>query len=987
MINRPEGMDRAAGSGFECGSRTRIRAAGAHLECHVHRPTGARHLHVATSGEDGAFLMAFRTPAPDSSGLTHVLEHLVMCGSERYPCRRAFFAMLGRTLGSAMNALTREDCTAFHFVTRNRADYANLLSVYLDATFFPRLDRTDFHREGSHVEFEETGGGDPVPVRRGVVLSEMRGAMGEPEAQLQQALNRALFPKSAYRFNAGGDPWRIPSLEYEALLQYHRRHYHPANAVFLSAGPFEAYWLQERLQDDVLARFPVPFAPPPPVEVPPLTRPVRTVVRYPPQGSGTDARSGTGVALAWRLGESADPLALARARLLSRCLLEPGGAPLRLALEAPGTTAVALSSNGVQETRSRLVLQCGAIGCDPRDAKDLEARVLAALEHASREGITDGDVDAACAALERELREQHDRRYPFPLQQLVRLLPAALYGGEPAAALDPGAMLANLRGQLRSRQDTAEFVRRELVENPERVSVTAIPDPAAARRLEDEDRTRLQRTFPSPHPAASSDSGSVAAPGAARRSHAGESSLPRLGLDAIGSARPRVPLTAHSRGSPELWISSGATGGLVYVRLAVDANEIASHCLDDLGLFAEILPESGHGDRDVARTRARLARVCDRISADPWLLARDGRYPEAPDSASRAVFMLSARARAADEAELIDALADAHLEVRFDPGTRGVAARAALRSKVALSRDGHLHAERVAAAQLGPGNALAERWRGPSAVKALARVSEGDTDDEALGERLQRVHRALAASPCRLQIVREAGGRDDGGGQRAAAEVRRAWRRHAASESPACPDRKCGPRSAPPPAAWILGGTVNYCAKVYPAVGADHPDAASLGVLAALLGGDLLVRAIREDGGAYGAGARYCERSATLRLFSYRDPRLAETLDDFDRASASLRRRPPARRRLEEAILRAVRELDRPRAFQVAAFERYLDELQGRDPEGARRRRDAMLRISPEAVRETARRYLYPDRGRAGVLAAAGCEDELDRLGIPWRRL
>lgn len=980
MINRPEGMDRAAGSGFECGSRTRIRAAGAHLECHVHRSTGAQHLHLATSGEDCAFLMAFRTPAPDSSGLTHVLEHLVMCGSERYPCRRAFFAMLGRTLGTAMNALTREDCTAFHFATRNLADYCNLLSVYLDAAFFPRLDRRDFHREGSHVNFEEMGEGEPVPMRRGVVLSEMRGAMGEPEAQLQQALNRALFPKSAYRFNAGGDPWRIPSLEYEALLRYHRRHYHPGNAVFLSAGPFEAHWLQERLQDDVLARFPVPFAPPPPVKVSPLVRPSRSVVRYPPQGSGADARSGTGVALAWRLGESADPQALARARLLSRLLLEQGGAPLRVALEAPGIPAVALSSNGVQETRSRLVLQCGAIGCDPRDAKDLEARVLAALEHASREGFAGGDVDAASAALERELREQHDRRYPSPLKHLVRLLPAALYGGEPAAALDAAATLANLRDRLQSRRDTAELVRRELVENPERVSVTAIPDPAAARRLEEEDRAMLRRSVPSARRAAPGGVTGKAAPGTGQRSRAGESSLPRLGLDAIGPARPRVPLTAHFQGSPRVWISSGATGGLVYVRLAVDANGIASRCLDDLGLIAEILPESGHGDRDAARTRAHLARVCDRISAEPVLLARHGRCPEAPDSASRAVFMLSARARAADEAELIDALADAHLEVRFDSGTRDIAARAALRSTAALARTGHLHAERLAAAQLGPWNALEERWRGPSAAKALACVSRGDADGEALRERLHRVHRALATSPCRLQIVRDENGRG-------AADPRRRWRERSAPESLASPGRKCGPRSAPPPAAWVLGGTVNYCAKVYPAVGADHPDAAPLGVLAALLGGDLLTRAIREEGGAYGAGARYCERSATLRLFSYRDPRLAETLDDFDRASESLRRRPPARGRLEEAILRAVRELDRPRVFQIEALERYLDELQGHDPEGVRRRHDAMLETSAEAVRETARRYLHPERGRVGVLAAAGCEGELDRLGIPWSRV
>ena len=980
MINRPEGMGRAAGSGFECGSRTRIGSAGADLECYVHRPTGARHLHLATSGEDCAFLMAFRTPAPDSSGLTHVLEHLVMCGSERYPCRRTFFAMLGRTLGTAMNALTREDCTAYHFVTRNLVDYDNLLSVYLDAAFFPRLERADFHHEGSHVEFEETGEGNPVPVRRGVVLSEMRGAMGDPEAQLQQALNRALFPGSAYRFNAGGDPWRIPSLEYEALLRYHRRHYHPGNAVFLSAGNLEARWLQERLQERGLARFPERIVPPAPVEVSPLTAPSRSVVCYPAAGAAPDDRSGTGVALAWRLGESADPQAAARARLLSRCLLEQGEAPVRLALEAPGTLGAALSSNGVRETRSRLVLQCGALGCDPRDANDLEARVLAGVERASRAGFADAEVDAACAALERELREQHDRRYPSPLKHLVRLLPAALYGGEPAAALDAAATLANLRDQLRSRRDTAELVRRDLADNPERVCVTAIPDPAVARRLENEDRALLQRTFPSPRRAALSDVTGMAAPAPDRRSRAGESSLPMLGLDAIGSERPRAPFAAHSRGNPEVWISRGVTGGLVYARLAVDADGIGSHCLEDLGLLAEILPESGHGGRGAARTRAHLARVCDRISAEPWLLARGGRCPGAPDAASHTVFMLSARARAADEAELIDALADAHLEVRFDSGTRDIAARAALRSKAILGRDGHLHAERVAASQLGPWNALAEHWRGPSAVKALTSALEGDAGGEVLERRLHRVHRALAAAPCRLQIVCE-------DGDRSASDPRRAWRDHSAPESPAPPGRKYGPRHAPPPAAWVLGGTVNYCAKAYPAVGADHPDAAPLGVLAALLGGDLLARAIREEGGAYGAGARYCERSATLRMFSYRDPRLAETLGDFDRASESLRHRPPTRGRLEEAILRAVRELDRPRAFQVAAFERYLDELQGRDPQGVRRQRDAMLRTSAAAVRETARRYLRPERGRVGVLAAAGREAELDRLGIEWSRV
>ena len=194
-------------------------------------------------------------------------------------------------------------------------------------------------------------------------------------------------------------------------------------------------------------------------------------------------------------------------------------------------------------------------------------------------------------------------------------------------------------------------------------------------------------------------------------------------------------------------------------------------------------------------------------------------------------------------------------------------------------------------------------------------------------------------------------------------------------------------RRTPAASAWIVDGPVNYCAKVYPAVTADHPDAGPLAVLAAFLGGDLLQRAVRERGGAYGAGARYCARTCTVRMFSYRDPRLAETLRDFGRAVETLYRHPPDGRRLEEAILRAVRDLDKPKAFQIAAFERYLDELQGRGAAGTRALRASVLGASPGQLREVAERYLRPEQGCAGVLAGAGCEGELDRLGLPWRRL
>ena len=1233
VSTRSVSRHRPAGPGFEHRGRTSLPALDGALACYVHLPTGARHLHLDLPAEDCAFLMAFLTPAPDSSGLTHVLEHLVMCGSERYPCRRAFFSMLGRTLSTTMNALTTEDCTGYHFSTRSLADYENLLSVYLDAAFFPRLDRLDFDQEGCRVEIEAAGEEGGTPVRRGVVLSEMRGLMHDPEQQLRQALNRCLFPSTPYRFNAGGDPWRIPSLDYETLRAYHRRHYHPGNAVFLSAGTLRPEWLHVRLEELALARFPHrgPSSSPPPawsesvsrpsadwpgtpavprkrdrgaienlpplpsLEAPPLEAPSRSVVRYPTvsvtgmagrkstgeadapdwgpmrqteqgpadtggigrcegcggprvcrhgrhggsgagryvgragsevgrYGDAADAmdrepadaadrgRTDASVTLAWRLGGTEDPVAVLRARLLACCLLEQGDAPLRRALEAPGSPAAALASNGVQETRRRIVFQCGVHGCDPDLAGEIETRVLSAIDAAARDGLDEVRVEDALARIERDLRELHDPRHPFPLKLLTRILPAALYGGEPAAALDAPRALAALRAEVRSRKDTAELVRRCLRDNPERVTVTAIPDPAAARRLDAEDRALLEREYGGPAGRQARDR-TIERTRALRRrqrSRAGESSLPKIGLDAIGPPREspelfmlpagRSPIAAAaaapstgSAGGPSVWISRGPTGGLVYARLAIDVPDLRPEQLDDVGLLCELLPESGLGGLAPAETRARLARVCDRLAVTPWLLARaapgsgaagsgsSGLNTSGPNTSGsgatgsvasgpgvpgsgasgtvppRMMVVLSARALAGDENALLDILAGAHLEARFDESAREIAARARVRRARELARNGHLHAERVAAARLDLSAAIAERWQGPSALAILARAATGNDEGTSGGEsgpgvtarpleeRLHHLHRTLAAAPHQLQVVRDHGDHGDRtegcpdlpwAGRRipesreaappgpahtrpppslVAPEPRTAARagqeqahplplrasgprtpatrggqepaRPHGSESPAPSSTRAMMRHVPATGAWIVGGPVNYCARVYPAVTADHPDAGPLAVLAAFLGGDLLQRAVRERGGAYGAGARYCARTCTVRLFSYRDPRLAETLRDFDRAIETLHRRPPDGRRLEEAILRAVREIDKPKAFQVAAFERYLDELQGRGADGSRALRAAVLGAGPGQLRQAAERYLRPEQGCAGVLAGAGCEDALDRIGLHWRRL
>tara|TARA_B110000977_G_scaffold198611_3_gene283841 strand:- start:34373 stop:35455 length:1083 start_codon:yes stop_codon:yes gene_type:complete len=198
----------------------------------VHVKTGARWMHCGADDPNNVFNVAFRTTPTDDSGVAHILEHTALCGSEKYPIRDPFFNMLRRSLSTFMNAMTAADYTCYPFATMNSTDYFNLLGVYLDAAFFPKLSYEDFLQEGHRLEFAEKSDSSSELTLKGVVFNEMKGAMGSQSARFSRALSAELFPTSTYHHNSGGDPVSIPNLTHEDLKNFHATHYHP-RYVFL----------------------------------------------------------------------------------------------------------------------------------------------------------------------------------------------------------------------------------------------------------------------------------------------------------------------------------------------------------------------------------------------------------------------------------------------------------------------------------------------------------------------------------------------------------------------------------------------------------------------------------------------------------------------------------------------------------------------------------------------------------------------------------
>ncbi|HEY4831486.1 MAG TPA: insulinase family protein, partial [Waddliaceae bacterium] len=181
----------------------------------VHHPTGAKVMHIANDDPENVFCLSFQTIPENSKGVAHILEHTVLCGSQKFPVKDPFFAMIRRSLNTFMNAFTGADFTCYPAASQVPRDFYNLLNVYLDAVFHPNLKELSFLQEGHRLEFADPANPESPLEYKGIVFNEMKGAMATPDSRLDEALHSCLFPDLTYGHNFGGNPEEIPNLSYQ----------------------------------------------------------------------------------------------------------------------------------------------------------------------------------------------------------------------------------------------------------------------------------------------------------------------------------------------------------------------------------------------------------------------------------------------------------------------------------------------------------------------------------------------------------------------------------------------------------------------------------------------------------------------------------------------------------------------------------------------------------------------------------------------------
>ncbi|MGD2053991.1 MAG: insulinase family protein [Gammaproteobacteria bacterium] len=954
----------------------RIESLNVTVEEYQHVKTGAMHYHIDADNSENVFLVAFRTVPMDSTGVAHILEHTALCGSKKYPVRDPFFMMIRRSLNTFMNAFTSSDWTAYPFSSQNRKDFNNLLDVYLDAAFFSRLDELDFLQEGHRVEFMEPDDPQSDLEFKGVVYNEMKGAMSSPVSVLWQTLSEYLYPTTTYHYNSGGEPQDIPDLTYQQLRDFYRTHYHPSNAIFMTFGDIPAFEHQQQFEEKALCHFDRLDVNIHVDDEKRFSSPVVVEDVYAFDAvEGVSADHKTHHVLGWLLGPSTSLDEVMKSNLLSHVLLENSSSPLRKALETTGLGSAPSPLCGLEDSNHEMCFMCGIEGSDPGDADAFEKLVIDVLQDVAENGVPQEHLEAVLHQLELSQREIGGDGYPYGLQLILGGLSAAIHRGDPVQLLNLDPVIDELREKIRDASYIKQLVRELLLDNPHRVRLTMKPDTGLSKRKEADERDRLARMK-----AALTDEDKAkvirqAAELAQRQQQVDDPEmLPKVDLDDVPS-EIRMPSAISRRiCDTESALYAQGTNGLVYHETVFDLPALDTEQLDILPLFSSCLTELGVGDKDYLQVQGWQSSVSGGVSGHSSIRGNSEDIQQ-----TRGYYVFAGKALERNNEKLAELMRETVQSVRFDEHSRirELVSQRRARREQSVTGSGHTLAMSAASSGMCPVAALGHRFNGLEGIRILKAVDNANKNGGIadLTSRFSEIHQKLMTAPRQYMIIGEEEKLED-----IVDGFEHVWTPGGADES--FQSFSAGGVDEVVKQMWVTNTQVNFCARAYKTVPMDHPDAAPLSVLGGFLRNGFLHTAIREKGGAYGGGAGHDTNIAAFRFFSYRDPRLSETLDDFDRAIDWMLTGKHEWRMVEEAILGVISSIDKPGSPAGEAKQAFHNLLHGRTREKLQAFRQNVLNVRLEDLKRVAEAYLHPDQASTAVITSTATLEQTGNLGL-----
>lgn len=892
-----------------------ISEVGAEGSIYTHDKTGARVIHLACSDPNKCFMISFPTIPQDSTGVAHIIEHSVLAGSEKYPLRDPFFELVKGSLNTFLNAFTGADSTMYPFASTNEKDFMNLLDVYLDAVFHPTLYTKEeiFRQEGWHYEINDGG----ELIINGIVYNEMRGAMSSPDRVVGQKLLAMQFD-NCYQYNSGGDPEVIPTLTHEALCEFHRKHYHPSNAVIFLYGDIDAEKVLTFINENYLSGFTrqEPVAPIVPTKA--FSEPARAVDYYPVTTEEEEADAAI-FAESYVCCGAEDVLTSTALSVLVAALFDTEASPVRRALLESGLCSdVEADFDG---TSMQTMLMLDVKGTSAENHAEIERLIAETLADVCRKGIDKELLTGCLNVREFYLREEHDG-LPRGLLLGLTMNTDAFFGDDYFASVSYDATLKELRERI-STDYYERLLEKYIISNTHSAILSLLPKAGLAQ---ERDRALAERLAAYKTSLTDEEIEKIRNDAETLKRHQTEpeppellAKIPLLSLEDVGEASARCEAeNCTFAGLNGLRIDT-QTNGICYLNLLFDAGCLADEDLHYAGLLCEIfgrINTSEHGFTDLSKLALLHTGGID-LSVSAMTKQEQ---PEVIVKTAR----LSVKALTSELEPAIKLISELLTKTEFTGKAhlRELLSATVVQNRSELMYAGHLTAINRLNSYCTPAGYICEQISGLAQMKWLetALVRFDEVSDSIIAG-LQRVYEKLF---CRANLTAAVTGGDNEFDTAekflsVLAEALPEGRKYYVENSFTFNPLNEGIASASD-SQYVAQG-FNFKALGYEYNG--HFD-----VLRTILGTDYLTQRVRIVGGAYGCFA-LIRSGGMFQFCSYRDPNLAATFDVFASVPEFLRGFDASDRDMLKFILGTLSGTDAPEAPAAAAKRAVADWLSG----------------------------------------------------------
>ncbi len=920
-----------------------------------HKKTGAELLSLISDDENKVFGVSFATPPEDSTGLPHILEHSVLCGSEKFPVKKPFVEMYKGSLQTFLNAMTFPDKTVYPVASQNLADFYNLADVYLDAVFFPLLTRETFLQEGWHYEIENAD--DPM-IYKGVVFNEMKGATSTPDQMHYVHALRSLFPDTIYANYSGGFPADMPDLSYEQFKAFHERYYHPSNAQIIFSGDDDP---QKRLDmlDAVLSRF-ERSEKAPEIE---LQKPFDAPRHIEKTFQADEAKpNGAFVSMSWAFDPTFDIEENIARLVLREALAGNPATPLYRALTESGLGEAVISGGGSNAQPS---VTFGLRGANPDDAAKIETLILNTLAQLAEHGIDDKTIEATLNSLEFKLRESNTGGLPRGIAYFFGALGHWLYGGDPIDGLKYEE-LSHLKDRLASGERVLEnLIRSLLLDNSHRITLVLRPDAGQAEREDATERARLDAAR-----AAMSENDIAEAIRVTKDLKTLQNTpddpenlakVPSITVADLPREGASIPTEESAIAGVRALYHELETNGIVYFDLGFDLKTLPADLLPYLPIFSRALKQTGTAKSDFVELTQRIGRATGGIG----ITDIDSAILDSSEAA--AWFVVRGKAMADKTEDLLDLIAEILTTARLDnrDRLRQLVAENRSRMESSLVQAGHQYAMMRMRSSLHEADWLSEQTGGLTQLFFLRELSERiESDWDSVQKALEAIRDHLINANAAVLNVTASASLWSGFKPQLESFVQSLPRADfIRADWPALPH--------PANEGLTIPAQVNYVAKGARLDGLDIEPTGSLSVVSQYLSASYLWDKVRVEGGAYGGFSNYNPLSQNFAFGSYRDPNLVDTLEVYDQTASHLRK-GVGKSDVDRSIIGTIGKLDPYLLPDAKGYTALVRALTGVTDDYRQTRREQVLGTTSEDFSKAA--DFFDHIARTGHVVALGSD-------------